>query len=228
MPLANPLSENFAVLRPSLLPGLVDAVAHNRRHGPRDVRLFEIGSRFSPRRGAAPASRSPGPAPAAPSTGAAARDRSTSSTSRARSSASARRCGSRSSSPPPPARSSWRAGRRVRVGRRGRSASLGLLAPALAQARDAAAGRRGVRRGARPRRHRRLVPARGRAGRAALPRFPSVVRDLSIVVDETLPAARVRGTIRLRGARRRSSACGSSTATRARASRRGAAACRSG
>jgi phenylalanyl-tRNA synthetase beta chain len=45
--LANPLSENFAVLRPSLLPGLVDAVSHNRRHGMRDVRLFEIGTRFS-------------------------------------------------------------------------------------------------------------------------------------------------------------------------------------
>jgi phenylalanyl-tRNA synthetase beta chain len=45
--LANPLSEKFTVLRPSLLPGLVDAVSHNRRHGTRDVRLFEIGTRFS-------------------------------------------------------------------------------------------------------------------------------------------------------------------------------------
>jgi phenylalanyl-tRNA synthetase beta chain len=45
---ANPLSGNFDTLRPSLLPGVVDAVAHNRRHGRRDVRLFEIGTRFSP------------------------------------------------------------------------------------------------------------------------------------------------------------------------------------
>jgi phenylalanyl-tRNA synthetase beta chain len=45
--LANPLSEKFVELRPSLLPGLVDAVSHNRRHGRRDVRLFEIGTRFS-------------------------------------------------------------------------------------------------------------------------------------------------------------------------------------
>ena len=45
--LANPLSEKFAVMRPSLLPGLIDAVSHNRRHGRRDVRLFEIGTRFS-------------------------------------------------------------------------------------------------------------------------------------------------------------------------------------
>jgi phenylalanyl-tRNA synthetase beta chain len=49
--ITNPLSELFAVLRPSLLPGLVDAVAHNRRHGQRDVRLFEIGTRFLKPRG---------------------------------------------------------------------------------------------------------------------------------------------------------------------------------
>ena len=46
VPIANPLSETFAVLRPSLLPGLVDSVSHNRRHGQRDVRLFELGTRF--------------------------------------------------------------------------------------------------------------------------------------------------------------------------------------
>ena len=44
--IANPLSETFAVLRPSILPGLIDAVAHNRRREQRDVRLFEIGARF--------------------------------------------------------------------------------------------------------------------------------------------------------------------------------------
>ena len=47
VPIANPLSENFAVLRPSALPGLIDAVAHNRRREQRDIRLFEIGNRFS-------------------------------------------------------------------------------------------------------------------------------------------------------------------------------------
>ena len=45
--IANPLSAKFDTLRSSLLPGLVDGVAHNRRHGRRDVRLFEIGARFS-------------------------------------------------------------------------------------------------------------------------------------------------------------------------------------
>lgn len=47
VPLAYPLSETLAVLRPSLLPGLVDSVARNRRHDMRDVRLFEIGASFS-------------------------------------------------------------------------------------------------------------------------------------------------------------------------------------
>ena len=39
--IANPLSEKFAVLRPSLLPGLVDALAYNRRREQRDIRLYE-------------------------------------------------------------------------------------------------------------------------------------------------------------------------------------------
>jgi phenylalanyl-tRNA synthetase beta chain len=45
--LANPLSAKFDTLRPLLVPGLVDVVAHNRRHGREDVRVFEIGTRFS-------------------------------------------------------------------------------------------------------------------------------------------------------------------------------------
>ena len=46
-PIPNPLSETFAVLRPSALPGLLDALAHNRRREQRDVRLFELGNVFS-------------------------------------------------------------------------------------------------------------------------------------------------------------------------------------
>jgi len=45
--IANPLSEKFAVLRPSLVPGLIDSCSHNRRRGLKDVRLFEIGNRFT-------------------------------------------------------------------------------------------------------------------------------------------------------------------------------------
>jgi phenylalanyl-tRNA synthetase beta chain len=47
----NPLSEQFAVLRPSLLPGLVASAAHNRRRMVEDVRLFELGTVFSGTRG---------------------------------------------------------------------------------------------------------------------------------------------------------------------------------
>jgi phenylalanyl-tRNA synthetase beta chain len=40
------------------------------------------------------------------------------------------------------------------------------------------------------------VAARDDLRAQSLPRYPSIVRDISIVVDETLPAAAVRGTIR--------------------------------
>jgi phenylalanyl-tRNA synthetase beta chain len=49
--IANPLSGKFDTLRPSLTAGLLDAVAYNRRHGRRDVALFEIGARFTPYEG---------------------------------------------------------------------------------------------------------------------------------------------------------------------------------
>jgi phenylalanyl-tRNA synthetase beta chain len=44
--LKNPINENHTVMRTSLLPGLFDAVAHARRHGERDVRLFTVGTTF--------------------------------------------------------------------------------------------------------------------------------------------------------------------------------------
>jgi phenylalanyl-tRNA synthetase beta chain len=45
-PLANPLSSDMNVLRPSLLPGLLDALRHNISHRNDDVALFEIGRVF--------------------------------------------------------------------------------------------------------------------------------------------------------------------------------------
>lgn len=45
--IANPLSETFAVLRPSLLPGIIDSLSHNRRREQHDLRLFEVGTRFT-------------------------------------------------------------------------------------------------------------------------------------------------------------------------------------
>lgn len=49
--LANPLSADMSVLRPSLLPGLLDTLRHNlsRRNG--DVQLFEVGRVFVPAEG---------------------------------------------------------------------------------------------------------------------------------------------------------------------------------
>jgi phenylalanyl-tRNA synthetase beta chain len=46
LPLANPLSSDMNVLRPSLLPGLLDALRHNISHRNYDVPLFEIGRVF--------------------------------------------------------------------------------------------------------------------------------------------------------------------------------------
>ncbi|HXU77908.1 MAG TPA: phenylalanine--tRNA ligase subunit beta, partial [Methylomirabilota bacterium] len=45
--MANPLSSDMDVLRPSLLPGLLDSLRHNLRHRNEEVALFEIGRVFS-------------------------------------------------------------------------------------------------------------------------------------------------------------------------------------
>ena len=47
VPLANPLSADLAIMRPSLLPGLVAALAHNRARQQSRVRLFELGRVFA-------------------------------------------------------------------------------------------------------------------------------------------------------------------------------------
>ena len=44
--LANPLSERGTVMRTSLLPGLLRAAGHARRHGEHDARLFTVGTLF--------------------------------------------------------------------------------------------------------------------------------------------------------------------------------------
>ena len=49
--LANPLSSDMNVLRPSLLPGLLDALRHNLSHKNYDVALFELGRVFTQARG---------------------------------------------------------------------------------------------------------------------------------------------------------------------------------
>jgi phenylalanyl-tRNA synthetase beta chain len=194
VPIANPLSENFAVLRPSALPGLVDAVAHNRRREQRDVRLFEIGNRFSrgagERRGVACAW-----------TGGATVEHWSGGAREVdffdMKGVVNRVCeavGVEASIEPH--REPWLApGRSAAVLSNGaRIGVLGQLAPAIAE--------------------RHGVPASepvyvaeidldaaeqaGRGDRATiepLPRFPSVTRDISILVDDALAAADVRATI---------------------------------
>ena len=47
IPLGNPLSEEAGVMRPSLIPGLLNVVAGNLNRDVSDVRLFELGTVFS-------------------------------------------------------------------------------------------------------------------------------------------------------------------------------------
>jgi phenylalanyl-tRNA synthetase beta chain len=56
VPLANPLSSDMNVLRPSLLPGLLDALRHNLNRKTYDVALFELGRVFAAGQAASPAS----------------------------------------------------------------------------------------------------------------------------------------------------------------------------
>jgi phenylalanyl-tRNA synthetase beta chain len=197
MTLANPLSEKFATLRPSLIPGLVDAVSHNRRHGRRDVRLFEIGTRFSPRGEVRSA--------AAMWTGLATPDHWSGGRREvdffdvkgvAEGLCSAMNAVPQFESAGPPF---FVDGRKAEVRVDGHVvAVVGQIDPALTERRgvpaneaayamefdlDALAAR---------------LPAEPRLART-LPRHPSVVRDISLVIDDILSAASVRDTIRAAG-----------------------------
>ncbi|MEK6541380.1 MAG: YtpR family tRNA-binding protein, partial [Pseudomonadota bacterium] len=44
--IANPISEEMKVMRPSLLPGLLSAAARNQNRGASSIRLYEIGRRY--------------------------------------------------------------------------------------------------------------------------------------------------------------------------------------
>jgi phenylalanyl-tRNA synthetase beta chain len=198
--IANPLSEKFAVLRPSLLPGLVDSSAHNRKRERRDIQLFEAGSRFG-----SGSSTGEGRAVAFAWSGAA---------SGPHWSAPTRlvdffdikgvveqigaALGLEASFRPAAATYLVR-GRAAEVSVADGAGRIviglaGQLLPAIVEARG--------------------IPAQdevfaaeldlGALAAAAsgdrlvdpLPRFPSIVRDISMLVDDSLPAASVRGTIR--------------------------------
>ena len=51
-PVSNPLSEDWAFLRPSLVPGLLKAAGYNFRRGARGLKLFELGKVYSRESGA--------------------------------------------------------------------------------------------------------------------------------------------------------------------------------
>ena len=188
--LANPLSEKFTTLRPSLLPGLIDAVSHNRRHGQKDVRLFEIGTRFSPlgeTRGVAAAWTGAPPG---------ASERRQPRCGLLRHQGRRRRAQCRA-----PEYASGTAaflidGRRadVRVAERVLGA-IGQLDPAIAEARDLPRGDPIFVLELNLDLSTALAP-QGVRFATPLPRHPSVVRDVSILVDDTLSAASVRDTIR--------------------------------
>ncbi|GAI39974.1 unnamed protein product [marine sediment metagenome] len=48
--IANPLTEKQNVMRPSLIPGLLNNLIHNLNQGNSVVKVFELGRVFSPRR----------------------------------------------------------------------------------------------------------------------------------------------------------------------------------
>jgi phenylalanyl-tRNA synthetase beta chain len=195
VPIANPLSENFAVLRPSVLPGLVDAVAHNRRREQRDIRLFEIGARFSQGDGERRA--------IACAWAGAAQGEHWSGTARPADFFDMKAVVERVSEAvgaqihTVPSHEAWLTpGRRAAVMANGtRVGAIGQLAASVADshglvstdslyvaeldldALEAAAAGRPLR----------VQP---------LPRYPSVTRDISILVDHTLAAADIRATVR--------------------------------
>jgi phenylalanyl-tRNA synthetase beta chain len=193
--IANPLSEKFAVLRPSLLPGLIDSSAHNRRRGRKDVQLFEVGSRYT----SAGEGRAIGLAWSGAATGAHWSGVARSTDFFDIKGAVELLCAAFRV----PAIDFVPASNTFLV--RGRSADvrsdgtmlgvLGLLVPAVAEARGFPSGEEiyvaEIDADALAR-----VAAGDDLRAESLPRFPSIVRDISILVDEILPAASVRGTIR--------------------------------
>jgi phenylalanyl-tRNA synthetase beta chain len=197
--IANPLSAKFNVLRPSLLPGLLEAVAYNRRHGQTSVALFELGARFTRADGERRAAAFAWTGTASPEHWSGTTrevdffDAKGSVEQLCRAFGAAARF--ESADVPPtlmPGQAAHVIAGNVRVG------SVGRLAPAIVEAFDA------------PRQdavyvaeldldHLRAAGKSTDEHVRAVPRHPFVVRDLSIVVSESLPAEIIRGTIRAAG-----------------------------
>ena len=193
--IANPLSEKFAVLRPSLLPGLIDSCSHNRRRGRKDVRLFETGGRFTAdgeNRAVGLAWTGAGHVAhwSTPPAGATFFDVKGVVELLCEAFGLTRLAFTRTSV-------SWLVpGRgaevRTTVGTLG---YVGLLAPAIAEARGMPAGEDVYVAELDVDAVASAIP-RTELRTESLPKFPPIVRDVSILVSEALPAAAVRGTIR--------------------------------
>jgi phenylalanyl-tRNA synthetase beta chain len=197
-PIANPLSEKFAVLRPSLLPGLLDSSAHNRRREQKDVRLFETGSRFAAGGegravGFAWSGAADGPHWSMPTRTVDFFD----AKGVVEQIGQAFGIGVEFTSARRPYLVEGRTAD-VTIERDGSRSSLGVVGqilPAVAEARGFPAGEEI---------YAAEIDLAALAAAASaedlraepLPRYPSIVRDVSILVDEALPAAAVRGTIR--------------------------------
>ena len=189
----NPLSDNFAVLRPSALPGLIAAVAHNRRREQRDVRLFEVGNRFTTAGGerralaCAWAGMTGGD-----HWGAGGREVDFfDMKGMVERICAALRVNARSD----PHQEAWLVpGRSAAVIADGRRIGvLGQLAPAVAEAHGLGAA--DVVYVADLDLDEAEALSAGAIRVDPLPKYPSVTRDISIVVDDTLPAAQVRRTV---------------------------------
>jgi phenylalanyl-tRNA synthetase beta chain len=202
--IANPLAETMAVMRPTLLAGLLDSVAHNRNREQKDVRLFELATVFSAAHGEhrALALAALGQASATHWSGS---GRPTDFYDVL--GAVETLCGALglettfapTDAPALTRESAATIAVRPRDEAQAEPVLIGVageIAPGVAEAHKL------------PARERVFVAeidldaaltwtTRGDRVRAqALPRFPSSSRDLSIVVDATLPATAVRGTIR--------------------------------
>jgi phenylalanyl-tRNA synthetase beta chain len=194
----NPLSEKFAVLRPSLLPGLVDAASHNRRHGRADVRLFETGTRFDATRESRAAAAVWCGAGTAPNWAAPTRPVDFYDVKGVVDTVG-RAFGLELAFTQADDVPYLTAGRTARVAAGDRRIGLvGPIEPAILEARGFPSGDT-VWAFELDTALFLTAPTVDDLRAQSLPQFPSVVRDLSILVDSTLPAAAVRGTIRASG-----------------------------
>ena len=194
VPIENPLSAQFSVLRPSLLPGLLASAAHNRHRQRTDVRLFELGAVMTrageSRRAAVALTGGAGPHWSAAQRPVDFFD------VKGIVEAVAGALGIDIALDGAAVPSYLVRGRAAALSVGGRLAgATGMIAPGvvasagLSSAEDVYVAEFDLE---------TLAAARSAAPLTVvpLPRYPSIARDISIIVDETLPAETVRGTIR--------------------------------